>query len=145
MNGFLYYQGLLYIPNGPCRLQVLQSYHDFSTTGHFGFNKTMELISHDFWWKHMWPHMFPFQGSLSSSVWVITPTANFKETLVSISMDFITNLPSSKAFDSFFVMVDQLTKMAHFMPYNKTVISEETTRLFMDNITSTMAFLRTLS
>jgi hypothetical protein len=52
----------------------------------------------------------------------------------SISMDFITNLPSSKAFDSIFVVVDRLTKMADFIPCNKTVIGEETTRLFMDNI-----------
>jgi hypothetical protein len=49
-------------------------------------------------------------------------------------MDFITDLPSSKAFDSFFVVVDRLTKMAYFMPYNKTVTGEETMRLFMDNI-----------
>jgi hypothetical protein len=49
-------------------------------------------------------------------------------------MDFITDLLSSKAFDSIFVVVDRLTKMAHFMPCNKTVTSEETARLFMDNI-----------
>jgi hypothetical protein len=47
-------------------------------------------------------------------------------------MDFITNLPSSKAFDSIFVVVDQLTKMAHFMPCN-TIRGEEIARLFMDN------------
>ena len=29
----------------------------------------------------MW-HMFPFQGSSSSSVWIITPTINVKETLI---------------------------------------------------------------
>jgi hypothetical protein len=52
----------------------------------------------------------------------------------SISMDFITNLPSSKAFDSIFVVVDRLTKMAHFMPCNKSVSGEKTARLFMDNI-----------
>jgi transposase InsO family protein len=49
-------------------------------------------------------------------------------------MDFITNLSSSKAFDSIFVKVNQLTKMAHFKPCNKTVRSEETVRLLMDNI-----------
>jgi hypothetical protein len=62
-----------------------------------------------------------------------------------ISINFIIDLPSSKAFDSIFVVVDQLTKMAHFMPCNKMVICEETTRLFMDKITSTMAFLMTSS
>jgi hypothetical protein len=49
-------------------------------------------------------------------------------------LDFITDLPSSKAFDSIFVVVDRLTKMAHFMPCNKTVTDEKTARLFMDNI-----------
>jgi hypothetical protein len=53
MDGLLYYQGLLYIPDGPCQFRVFQSHHDFSTAGHFGFNKTMELISRDFWWPQM--------------------------------------------------------------------------------------------
>jgi hypothetical protein len=48
MDGLLNYQRLLYIPDGPCRLRVLQSRHDFPVVGHFGFNKTMELISRDF-------------------------------------------------------------------------------------------------
>jgi hypothetical protein len=52
----------------------------------------------------------------------------------SISMDFITDLLNSKAFNSIFVVVDQLTKMAHLMPCNKTVTGEETARFFMDNI-----------
>ena len=52
----------------------------------------------------------------------------------SISMDFITDLLSSKVFESILVVIDQLTKMAHFMPCNKTVIDKETVRLFMDNI-----------
>jgi transposase InsO family protein len=49
-------------------------------------------------------------------------------------MDFITDLPSSKAFNSIFVVVDRLTKMAHFMPCNKIVTGEEIARLLMDNI-----------
>ena len=44
-DGLLYYKGLLYVPEGLCRLRVLQSRHDFPWAGHFDFNKTMELIS----------------------------------------------------------------------------------------------------
>jgi hypothetical protein len=40
IDGLLYYQGLLYILDDPCQLQVLQSRHDFPITGYFGFNKT---------------------------------------------------------------------------------------------------------
>jgi hypothetical protein len=32
------------------------------------------------------------------------------------------------------VVVDQLTKMAHFISCNKIVTGEETTKLFFDNI-----------
>ena len=49
-------------------------------------------------------------------------------------MDFIINLPSFKAFDSIFVVVNQLIKMAYFMPRNKMVTGEETARFFMNNI-----------
>jgi hypothetical protein len=79
--------------------------------------------------------MFPFQGSSSSSVWIITPIANFEETLIfNIYRTSITELPNSKAFYSIFVVVDQLTKMAHFMPCNKTITDAKTSRLFIDNI-----------
>ena len=49
-------------------------------------------------------------------------------------MNFITNLPLANEKDSIFMVVDWLTKMAHFILYNKTVIREETVKLFLDNI-----------
>jgi transposase InsO family protein len=49
-------------------------------------------------------------------------------------MDFIVDLPKSKSFDSIFVVVDRLTKMAHFVPCNKTITGKETTRLFLENV-----------
>jgi hypothetical protein len=48
-DGLLYFKGLLYIPPGPIRLKIIQMRHNLPTAGHFGFNKTMELISQDFW------------------------------------------------------------------------------------------------
>ena len=49
-------------------------------------------------------------------------------------MDFIVDLPKSKTFDSIFVVVDRLTKMAHFVPCNKSVTGEEAARLFLENV-----------
>jgi hypothetical protein len=53
-DGLLYFKGLLYILPGPIRLKIIQMRHDLPTVGHFGFNKTMELLSRDFWWPQMW-------------------------------------------------------------------------------------------
>jgi hypothetical protein len=45
VDDLLYFEECLYILEGPTQLQVLQTYHDFPTIGHFGFNKTLELTS----------------------------------------------------------------------------------------------------
>ena len=52
----------------------------------------------------------------------------------SVSMDFITDLPPSNSFDNIFVMVDRLTKMAHFIPCKKTSTSEDIARFFFNKV-----------
>jgi hypothetical protein len=44
----------------------------------------------------------------------------------SIAMDFITDLPTIKAKNSILVVVNRLTKMAHFTPCSKSITAEET-------------------
>ena len=56
-------------------------------------------------------------------------------------MDFIIDLPNSEGMDLIFVVVDCLTKMAHFIPCSKTVTREETSKLFLDNIYCIHGFL----
>ncbi len=50
-DGLLYHDRLLYVLEGFVRLQVLQTRHDTLVVGHFGFNKTTELVSRDYWWS----------------------------------------------------------------------------------------------
>ena len=51
-------------------------------------------------------------------------------------MDFITGLPKSgpQQHDAIFVIVDRLTKMAHYIPTHESITSEGTARLYFDNI-----------
>ncbi|GJY34637.1 putative reverse transcriptase domain-containing protein [Tanacetum coccineum] len=52
-----------------------------------------------------------------------------------ITMDFITKLPKTAAgFDSIWVIVDHLTKSAHFLPMWETDSTEKLTRLYMKEI-----------
>jgi len=51
-----------------------------------------------------------------------------------ISVNFITKLPLAQGYDSILVVVDQLTKMVHFIPTTEKTSAEELVRLFRDNV-----------
>jgi hypothetical protein len=65
---------------------------------------------------------------------LLHPLLILKGPWLSLSMDFITDLPIANRKDSIFMVVDQLKKMADFIPCTKTITGEETTKLFLDNI-----------
>jgi transposase InsO family protein len=49
-------------------------------------------------------------------------------------MDSITDFPTVKAKNSILVVVDRLTKMAHFTPCSKLITAEETIQSILDGI-----------
>jgi len=51
-----------------------------------------------------------------------------------ISADFITKLPLAQGYNSILVIVDQLTKMVHFIPTMEKTSAEGLARLFRDNV-----------
>jgi hypothetical protein len=54
-----------------------------------------------------------------------------------IGMDFITGLPrTSKGYDSIWVIVDRLTKVAHFIPVKTTYKGSQLVELYMSRIMS---------
>ena len=114
-NNLLYFEECLYVPNGS-HLSVLQARHDLPTVGHFGFNKTLELVSWDFWWPQMWKTIKEYvlscdiySCSKNPRHWLyglLQPLPVPKQPWSSISMDFIVNLPPSNTFDCICVIVD---------------------------------------
>ena len=52
-------------------------------------------------------------------------------------MDFIVGLPkTSKGFDSFLVIVDRLTKVAHFLPVKAFYVAKTCAELYINRILS---------
>ena len=51
-----------------------------------------------------------------------------------ISADFITKLPLAQGYDSILVVVDQLTKMVHFIPTTEKTLAEGLAKLFRNNV-----------
>jgi len=54
INNVLYYDGKLVIPNiGDIKIEILRTCHDDPLAGHFGIQKTFELVSRNFYWPEM--------------------------------------------------------------------------------------------
>jgi len=51
-----------------------------------------------------------------------------------LSMDFIEGLPRSQGYSVIFVVVDRLTKYAHFMAVKHPYTAASIAQLFMDNV-----------
>lgn len=51
-----------------------------------------------------------------------------------ITMDFITDLPNSRGYDSLFVVVDCLSKATIITPCTKSITAEDTSRIYMENV-----------
>jgi len=53
---------------------------------------------------------------------------------VYISADFITKLPLAQEYNSILVVMDQLTKIVHFILTTEKISAEGLARLFRDNV-----------
>jgi hypothetical protein len=51
-----------------------------------------------------------------------------------VGLDYLTHLLESNGFNSVLIVVDHLTRIAHFLPCIETVVAEETATLFLQGV-----------
>jgi hypothetical protein len=51
-----------------------------------------------------------------------------------VGLDYLTHLPESNGFNSVLIVVDHLTRMAHFLPCTESITAEETATLFLQAV-----------
>jgi hypothetical protein len=53
-DGLLMFHGKIYVPNDrDLRRRIIEQHHDTCIAGHAGRFKTLELITHNYWWPQM--------------------------------------------------------------------------------------------
>jgi len=119
----------MHTPGGTREL-LIREVHGGSLAGHFGEKKTLMMLTEHYYWPGMEKdvqdvlrrcaacqmaksHLLP-QG-------LYNPLPVPNQPWVDVSMDFILGQPrTQKNKDSIFVVVDRFSKMAHFIPCNRT-------------------------
>ena len=107
--------------------------HGRGLIGHLGVKRTLDILHEHFFWPKMKHDVEKICNRcitckkakskvLPHGLYTPLPVPN--EPWVEISMDFVLGLPrSKKGRDSIFVVVDRLSKMAHFIPCHKTDVA----------------------
>jgi len=132
-DDLLYRGNLLWIPKGLVQ-RILESEHDTKVAGHMGQDKTIELIRQNFWWPKMNERIIDFvrscpecqknKASRHQPYGLSSPLELPYAPWQSIVMDFITELPLSEGCDQLWVVIDQFTKMAHFIPLREKTAAD---------------------
>jgi hypothetical protein len=118
-EGLLMFHGRIYVPNDrDLRCRIVEQHHDTRIAGHAGHLKTLDLVSHNYWWPQMShyisiyvkhcdlcnrtkvQHQRPF-GELHPSE---TPEAPWEV----ISVNFIVELPESHGYDAIMCVIDSV-------------------------------------
>ena len=139
------YRGCVYVPKDPqlCH-DIVHAHHDSVMTGHPGRWKTLELVSHNYWWPGISHYVASYMAGCNvcnccksfptQKVGKLIPNRIPTHCWEVISVDTIGELPESKGYNAILVAVDRLSKHIHAIPTVTTVDSAGVARLFLEHV-----------
>jgi len=141
-DGLLYYKNRLYIPeNESLQTEMAQGCPNSLVAAHFGQEKTIEIVTRDFYWKELADWIKDYVRSCnecqhSKSPWhakygLLQPLEVPYAARTSISTDFITQLQASQGKTQIMAVVDWFTKMAHFIGLHKNATAKDVADTFL--------------
>jgi len=144
-DGYLWHQGKIWIPNNEgIRTNLIRRHHDIPQAGHGGTAKTTELLQRKYYWPRMRETIKQYVKNCDicqrtklvrpAPYGLMKPNEAPDRPWKSISMDFITDLPLSEGSDAVLIVIDRLTKMAHFIPSTKDMNARLFQETFMREI-----------
>ncbi|GKE22041.1 retrotransposable element Tf2, partial [Tanacetum coccineum] len=124
------------------RKELMAHFHGSSVGGHSGVKVTTYRMSFMLYWKGMRKYIKKFihecihcqrnNPDLAAYPRLLQPLPIPNNTWESISIDFIEALPRSQGYTVIFMVVDRLTKYAHFMPLYHPFTAAQVAQEFLD-------------
>jgi len=124
--------------------EIAKGCHDSVVAGHFGQEKTREIVTSDFYWKRLADWIKDYlrsrdecQHSKSpphAKYGLLQPLEVPYAAWTSISTDFITQLPESQGKPKIMVVVDMFTNMAHFIGFHENVTAKDVADTFLREV-----------
>ncbi|QRW22949.1 Retrotransposable element Tf2 protein [Rhizoctonia solani] len=142
--GLLFYQGRIVVPDvGTLRTDLLQIFHDSPLAGHPGRQRTLELISRNYYWPGIRADTYWHVDSCETCQRIRKPKyASIPPQPLElpvrpwqhISYDMIVDLPKDGAYDSILVIVDSFTKYVILVECSKKLKAPELAELFLRHV-----------
>jgi hypothetical protein len=145
VDGIIKYKGRIWLgTHTEAHQAVLLALHSSGLGGHNGINATYQKVKSLFAWPHMKQDIQDYIAQCEVCAQAKTEHCRLPGLLQplpvpptawhTISLDFIEGLPKSKSYDTILVVIDKLTKYAHFIclahPYTAATVAQ----LFLNHI-----------
>ncbi|GJY25583.1 putative reverse transcriptase domain-containing protein [Tanacetum coccineum] len=156
-DGALYYLDQIWVPlKGDVRTLIMKEAHKSRYSVHPGADKMYYDLRDRYWWPGMKKDIAEYVSKCLTCLKVNAehqrPSCLLQQPEIpiwkweGITMDFVTKLPrTSSGHDTIWVIVDRLTKFAHFIPMREDYKMERLARLYLNEIVITFPFLTYIS
>ena len=144
--GVLHYHGLPYLPE-IIKTEIISRHHDDPLAGHFGIEKTWELLAQKYHWSTPQADIDAYvkrcEVCLASKIVKHKPYGDLQSLPVlthlwkNLSRDFVLGLPvytnrKGETYDSILIMIDWLTKIVNYVPVKVTIDAPGLAKVIID-------------
>ncbi|CAM8992550.1 unnamed protein product [Rhodiola kirilowii] len=144
-DGIVLWQGKLRVPEDTILKElIIYEFHNTTSGGHPGIRRTLARISANFYWKDLRGDVKAFVQHCETCQQVKAPNVAPAGLLIplpipdkiwsDLSMDFITHLPPSAGKTAIMVVVDRLSKYAHFSPLKHGYTTNDVAQVFIRDV-----------
>lgn len=154
-QGRLYYNNRIVVPRNSPRIDgILKEFHDSVTGGHSGALRTYKRIANVVYWEGMKGRIHQYVQACDtcqrnkyqalSPGGLLQPLPIRSQVWSDISMDFVGGLPKALGVDPIFVVVDRLSKYAHFFTLAHPYSAKEVAVVFLKEVVKLHGFPKSI-